>query len=303
MPRGRSRSRSSTNGTYRGSIRRRSASGSSGAGVNPDAVRRSARLLDRLTGGSHVENSASSANTTFGHAGAANATLNETGGAPDPGDAVPSALPFERAADLARQTEDASAAELHNSENSTFSAPDQYQMELVVQPPSHIRPGDQLHPPVIVRLDAHTASAAQQAHRGERLFAVLSVTNENGTATLSPPRSDLVRGNVAGSLQMLENEGGSRGGGESSASGGSGRGGRQEIGFLSFPNVAIRESGRYRLRVSLLAFSAQGPASGSRGPVQEVLSDLVEVDERAGSPHPGKSSVSAGVVATQRMMS
>ena len=170
-----------------------------------------------------------------------------------------------------------------------------------MQPPRRVRPGARLEPPVVVRLDARAHAAAQAAPRAERLFAVLSVTDEAGSATLAPPRADLVRGNVAGSLQVLEGGAGeaSAGGGGSAGSGG---GGRREVGFLSFPDVAVREPGRYRLRVSLLAFSAPGApgGGGSRGPVHEVLSDVVEVDERAGPARLGESSFPKGAESGRR---
>ena len=156
--------------------------------------------------------------------------------------------------------------------------PDSFEMNVLVQPPRHTRPGAVLNPPVVVRVDSSGTVATASAARVDRLFGVLSVTSEDGCTTLSPPRTDLVRGNVADSVQVLEMNG---------QVAGCGGGSRQEMGFMAFPNVAIRVPGRYRLRVSLMAFNAHGTSSGSRGPIQTVLSEVVIVDNGASSPSPG----------------
>ena len=146
-------------------------------------------------------------------------------------------------------------------------------MNVVVGPPPQVRPGATLNPPIIVRL-ARTDVEDEAVRDTSRLFAFVSVTSEDGSTSLAPPRSDLVSGNLSDSVHALEND--------------SGESDDEEVGYLSFPDIRIQNPGNYRLRVSLMKIDAGG-SSESTGAMnlQSTLSRVIRVDNEAEDTPPG----------------
>lgn len=147
-----------------------------------------------------------------------------------------------------------------------------YEMNVLVQPPPQIRPGEVLNPPVVVRLEKIAGCNYSEfaAYDPAVLWAFVSVTTEDGQTSLAPPRDDLLSGTPTDSVHTLDYAEG------------------HEAGFMSFTDIAIRDSGRYRLRISLVKVNAPGNNSSNVN-LQSTLSRVIHVDVRAGTPSPGKS--------------
>ena len=121
-----------------------------------------------------------------------------------------------------------------------------YIMRIVIEPPPQARPGEVLTPPLVMSLDTDSVDTNSSPDSPEQepvdptlLWAVVSVISEDDLTPLAPPRTDLLTGTIADSVHPLtppDHEG--------------------QIGFVAFPNLVIREPGRYRLRISLIKMNA-----------------------------------------------
>ena len=142
-------------------------------------------------------------------------------------------------------------------------------MRFVVDPPTTIRPGALLNPPVVVNLEK-IPDNGRTSEDTSRLWAFVSVTDEAGNVSLAPPRNDLVAGTLSDSVHTLESDSDSE----------------VEEGFVSFPDLAINQPGRYRLRISLMKLDAGAGAHGARN-LQTIQSQVIQVDAAAGDTAPG----------------
>ena len=147
-------------------------------------------------------------------------------------------------------------------------------MDVIVQPPRLVAPGTVLDPPLVVRLEGDPGTKVPSPDE-RRLFSVATLTNESTIESLESPHWSLMDGNRVGSLQTLARD-------DESAP----TSNHQELGFFSFPDIAIRKPGLYRLRVDLHAFNV---GSDTQGPTKYVSSDIIAVAE-AGAPRPSKCS-------------
>ena len=140
-------------------------------------------------------------------------------------------------------------------------------MKFVAPPPRRTRQDETLYPPLVVRLDG-ALNGTGKTYQGRQPFVVLSLLDEGGKASLSPSRNDLLSGNLAGIVNPLNHlANGSRG----SSTG-------PVLGVATFEDVTIRAPGRYRLQASLF----QPDAEGTGGPLQEMVSDVIQVDKWGG---------------------
>ncbi|MCJ1374182.1 hypothetical protein MMC20_005414 [Loxospora ochrophaea] len=140
-------------------------------------------------------------------------------------------------------------------------------MDIILQPPSRIRPSEDFAAPVIVRLRSMEGVDRDIVDNPESLWATVELVSEDGRTTLSPPRSDLVTGSTwADSLQSLGSDQGDR-----------------ELGYLRFPTLAIRRPGQYRFRICLrrTVWMENRPDVLD---VQSALTRLVRVDPAAPDP-------------------
>ena len=151
-------------------------------------------------------------------------------------------------------------------------------MNVLIEPPEYVRPGDILDPPLVIRLDQTVDQhlAGRPVEDYSLLWAVLSVVTEDGRTMLAPPRADLLTGTRVDSvhaLTPLQEE--------------------REIGFMAFPDLAIRDPGRYRIMVSLVRMNPLGTATvGPAGiNVQNTSSRVIVVDPNAERPRLGECGV------------
>ncbi|KAL8884413.1 MAG: hypothetical protein Q9192_006854, partial [Flavoplaca navasiana] len=150
---------------------------------------------------------------------------------------------------------------------------DVYEMHILIQPPVESRPGNILRPPTVVSLRKVGAS-----HREEGLstdiigyWAFVSVVSEDGLVALAPPSTSLISGTLAKSVhhgRLTEAE--------------------EDVGHLAFPNLAINQTGRFRLRISLLQMpgSPESLSAGESEPpdvknIASVMSDIIHVEHDA----------------------
>lgn len=164
------------------------------------------------------------------------------------------------------------------------------EMEIMSQPPAECGRHEILYPPLTVRLrlrDADADTNITSAGDPSQLWAVVTLMNEHGTQSLAPPRHDLLMGTVTASPRPLARSDPSDTDESESES------------FVMFPDLAIRESGRYRLRVTLIQmhsdalFGSFGPPGGPIGgplggsSMQEVQTGTIQI-----SDHPQRSELS-----------
>ncbi|MCJ1283504.1 hypothetical protein MMC26_002834 [Xylographa opegraphella] len=151
-----------------------------------------------------------------------------------------------------------------------------YTMRIIIEPPLRARPGEVLTPPLVMSLenDSGTNSPAREPVDPALLWAVVSVVSEDDRTPLAPPRTDLLRGTIADSVHPLtppDHAG--------------------QIGLVAFPNLIIREPGRYRLRVSLIKMNAVGatrtPSYEGGTAVQSMSSRVIDVAPTAEALVPG----------------
>lgn len=138
---------------------------------------------------------------------------------------------------------------------------DTFIMNMVVQPPKWTRPGNVLSP-VVVRIHHKIADSSNglSTHDTGLMWAMVSLASEDGTTTLAPPRNDLLGGSLVSSFHHATPSDGD-----------------QEVGHVSFMDLAIRIPGRYRIKVSLLQM-AFGAKSRDGTNLQDTMSHVIQVD-------------------------
>lgn len=140
-----------------------------------------------------------------------------------------------------------------------------YQMNIAVQPPSESRPGDLLNPPIVVTLEEQRLQDVDDAN----IWGLVSVVSADGLQALSPPQPNLISGTLVDSIHSVS----------------SGQGCREHK-FLSFPRVAINQTGKYRIRICLVKMrNVQCEAIN----MQSVMTRVIRVDSQASAPSLGKS--------------
>lgn len=139
-----------------------------------------------------------------------------------------------------------------------------YQMNIAVQPPSESRPGDLLNPPIVVTLEGQRLQDVDDAN----IWGLVSVVSADGLQALSPPQPNLISGTLVDSIHSVF----------------SGQG-RREHKFLSFPKVAINQTGKYRIRICLVKMrNVQCEAIN----MQSVMTRVIRIDSQASAPSLGK---------------
>lgn len=140
-------------------------------------------------------------------------------------------------------------------------------MNIAVQPPSESRPGDLLNPPIVVTLEEQRLQDVDDAN----IWGLVSVVSADGLQALSPPQPNLISGTLVDSIHSVF----------------SGQG-RREHKFLSFPRVAINQTGKYRIRICLVKMrNVQCEAIN----MQSVMTRVIRVDTQASAPSLGKSLI------------
>lgn len=139
-----------------------------------------------------------------------------------------------------------------------------YVMDIIVQPPSEIRPGELLRPPIVVRLEAQNQIGAVDNADVEigNLWASAGIVSEDGLVALAPPQPNLLTGTLVDSLHPRPSQ-------EAG----------QELGYFRFPKLAIHQTGNFRIQFLL----ARMPTDGSLEVVniQSSLTSVIHVDDNA----------------------
>ncbi|KAI9679618.1 MAG: hypothetical protein M1829_001580 [Trizodia sp. TS-e1964] len=154
------------------------------------------------------------------------------------------------------------------------TAGQEFTLRITVEPPTEALVNIPLYPPVTVRLEGETVVDGNEDELGS-LWAFASLTNEDGSELLSPPRPDLMTGAFANSFHAITlTDGDTTASAEDRPPQTIAGDQRQDriVSFASFPGIAIREAGRYSIRVTLFRMevgaaapaSAQGAASLSQ---------------------------------------
>lgn len=143
-------------------------------------------------------------------------------------------------------------------------------MNVIVQPPSAIRPGSLLHPPIVVRLEGHRAQNVNGIVNvnDANIWALASVVSADGMVALAPPQTNLLSGTLVDSVHTASMEEGRRG-----------------MGYMTFPNLAINQAGDYRIRVSLVRMPTIEDSEAIN--VQSIVTRVIRVDSRAPAPSLG----------------
>ncbi|MCJ1357155.1 MAG: hypothetical protein MMC33_007151 [Icmadophila ericetorum] len=139
---------------------------------------------------------------------------------------------------------------------------DLFDMDVVIQPPSRARPGRILYPPLVLRVRQREIQGISTRPFGYSsvLWVLVSLVSADENMVLAPPDPGLMTGNPVDSVHPLIPSLASR-----------------DLGFASFPGIAIRDSGEYRVRASLIRMTVSD-ASGSA--VQESGANLLNTSSR-----------------------
>jgi hypothetical protein len=135
-------------------------------------------------------------------------------------------------------------------------------MEFSVQPPEEARSGVVLSPPIVVKIRQRPSHenddhGDEGADNSGLLWASASLLDETGLAMLAPPRTDLFQGSLVDSARPFSGTPDDVEGREGQPR----QSRRQAIGrnnvpgasdsFVMFPNLTIRDTGIYRIQVTL----------------------------------------------------
>ncbi|OCK85585.1 hypothetical protein K432DRAFT_256646, partial [Lepidopterella palustris CBS 459.81] len=147
-----------------------------------------------------------------------------------------------------------------------------YAMDVIVQPPSTVRLGIVLQPPVTVRLRSPPGDPASDADIAEttNLLAVATLTADSINDSTNPgDLSALLAGRRFDSIHPYPEDD-------------EGPADARGVGYVSFPDLVIRQEGTYRIRVTLIriraSVSGESVAAAGGSSVQVVESETVTVE-------------------------
>lgn len=145
-------------------------------------------------------------------------------------------------------------------------------MNVIVEPPSEIRPGDLLHPPIVIKLENRSGRLVNNEIDIEdgSLWAQASVVSEDGMVALAPPQPNLISGTLVDSIRPATPKDES-----------------QELGYLTFPDLAIHQTGKFRIRISLIKMPATDEPEAIN--LQSIVTRIIKVDSDAPTPSIGTS--------------
>jgi hypothetical protein len=151
-------------------------------------------------------------------------------------------------------------------------------MQVISQPAAKCGRRALLRPPLRVHLHLPDGGADGPAPSVDlsTIWAVASLTDASGTTTLAPPRQNLLTGVLVDSVHSsLEAD---------EAAGGAATTVADADGFVQFANLAILETGRYRIRVTLIkmqsSHSSAAATAHAGSSLQSIESDIIEIVDR-----------------------
>jgi hypothetical protein len=125
-------------------------------------------------------------------------------------------------------------------------------LEIAVQPPSIVRLGATLNPPVAVTMSSSTVINGYGSDLS-RVWAFATLIDDYGEVV-----NDLLYGTLAESAHAFRN-------------------GDDNTGYFLFDNLSIETVGTFRIRVTLMRMDNSAAGASS---VQQVESDLIVVEDR-----------------------
>ena len=146
-------------------------------------------------------------------------------------------------------------------------------MRFLLSPPARVRPGAVLSPVVVGLEKSRWTKVCSKDIGSGLLWAFVSVTDEAGKVSLAPPLNDLVAGQLSTTVHTVTNKAGPEDG--------------DEVGFFSFPNLAIKRPGNYRLQVSLMKHDTTGVQGATN--LETISSSIIHVASSADPIRLGKS--------------
>ena len=162
------------------------------------------------------------------------------------------------------------------AEDSINNQTNHFIMNVIIEPPSEIRPGDLLQPPIVIKLENRNGRNADDEIDIEdgNLWAQASVVSEDGMVALAPPQPNLITGTLVDSVRPATPEKES-----------------QESGYLTFPDLAIHQTGRFRIRISLIKMPTTDESEAIN--LQSIVTRIIIVDREASTPSIGKAPLPA----------
>ena len=145
-----------------------------------------------------------------------------------------------------------------------------FDMSIVLEPAAHVRPGNVLRPPMVIKLKHRNAGSNFGGRQPDyaHLWALASIVSEEGTTALAPPRTDLLLGSPVNSIHKAARTGND-----------------EEVGYVCFSDLAFQKPGKYRIRVSLIRMEGLGGSAASSvqggANLQSVVSRIIQVDAAA----------------------
>lgn len=156
-----------------------------------------------------------------------------------------------------------------------------YTLELAVKPPTCVRPGMTMSLPIVVavKVSAMKENGSGPTGGGDMsgVWAFVSLVNDDDSAVLAPPRTDLLLGRMAASVRAPSPRAEPN---------------RRIVGYAHFPDLRISQPGQYRLRVSLIDMDSSGPSYREDAQVglnvRSITSNIIRVGS-SGASQPSKS--------------
>jgi hypothetical protein len=156
---------------------------------------------------------------------------------------------------------------------------ERYKMNIILQPPPEVRTSARIEPFPVISLGPCSPKSSRSTPISDMsgVWALASLTTADGTEVLTPPRPDLLEGQLVDSIHLaMEADSG------------------PETGYALFPNLRVQQPGRYRIRISLIDMDSNGSSLGmtSQGGMnlQVVNSSVFTVHPTAPPFRPSKDN-------------
>jgi hypothetical protein len=162
---------------------------------------------------------------------------------------------------------------------------EKYKMKIILQPPPEVRTSVRIDPFLVVSLGPRSPQSGRSTPTSNMsgVWAMASLTTADGTEVLTPPRPDLLEGQLVDSVHLPMEPGSG-----------------PETGYALFPNLRVQQPGRYRIRISLIDMDSNGSSLGmsSQGGmnVQVVNSSVFTVHPAAPLFRPSRYGLTAQVM-------
>lgn len=146
-----------------------------------------------------------------------------------------------------------------------------YAMDVIIQPPTNAQPGMALDPAVTVRLRSLRSYGASDSEISD-INSLVAVATLTTAGTSEPVNPQILLGRRFDSVHPFPEDDGPEG--------------RQVLGYVSFPDLAISAEGTFRIRVTLVKMGYSFGQGGSH--VQAIDSQPITIMRTPSSDESGK---------------